>query len=115
MARRALDTRADTTANRCSPTIASLPDSAMALLGWLMQPGQPPPPSLEDLLKRPEWMDRAACRGQGTDDFFPSRRGNAGAAKAICAGCEVRGECLDYTLAIPPQTECGAERGPVSE
>jgi hypothetical protein len=75
-----------------------LPDPAMALLGWLMQPSQPPIPSIEDLVERPEWMDRAACRGRGTDAFFPSRRGRTRAAKAMCAGCEVRAECLAYAL-----------------
>lgn len=57
------------------------------------------------LPKRPavaeqEWMDRAACRGMPSDMFFPTlgefdamRR-----AKAVCARCPVRVDCLDFGL-----------------
>lgn len=48
-----------------------------------------------------EWFAHAACRGIDPELFFPER-GAPGAgreAKAVCAGCEVRQECLDYALA----------------
>ena len=51
------------------------------------------------MLARPEWHRRAACRGQGTDDHFPVRGAQTIAAKAVCAGCVVRSECLAYALA----------------
>lgn len=42
------------------------------------------------------WRDRAACRGKGNASFF-TQCGFA-AAKAVCAICEVRGECLDAAM-----------------
>lgn len=43
------------------------------------------------------WRAYAACRGMNPDLFFPERGfGSAADAKAICAGCTVRTECLDY-------------------
>jgi WhiB family transcriptional regulator, redox-sensing transcriptional regulator len=47
---------------------------------------------------RPAWQAEAACRGAGTVDYFPSRGESTAAAKAVCAGCPVRTECLDYAL-----------------
>lgn len=48
------------------------------------------------------WMSRAACIGADPALFFPER-GEAGQgvpeAKAICRGCPVRLECLDYAIA----------------
>ncbi|MGH9070449.1 MAG: WhiB family transcriptional regulator [Acidimicrobiales bacterium] len=54
------------------------------------------------------WQDRAACKGPHAAAFYPpasvERRGERMAreaeAKAICAGCAVRRECLDYAIAI---------------
>jgi WhiB family redox-sensing transcriptional regulator len=45
-----------------------------------------------------EWIDRAACRGAGPKTWFPHPSQPAAEAKRICAGCPVRGECLDYAL-----------------
>lgn len=52
-------------------------------------------------LEATEWVDRAACAGMDPSLFFPERGGteNCRAAKAVCAGCEVRFECLDYAMA----------------
>lgn len=63
----------------------------------------PDPPPLADT----RWMAAAACRGADTALFFPSPGTGQGArsavavadAKAICAGCPVAGECLDYAIA----------------
>ncbi len=49
------------------------------------------------------WRDHAACLGHDTERFYPS--GTTGAAldqaeqaKAVCAGCKVRAQCLDYAM-----------------
>ncbi len=44
------------------------------------------------------WRDEAACRGLDTDVFFPLTDEEAEEAKAICATCPVREECLEYAL-----------------
>jgi WhiB family redox-sensing transcriptional regulator len=49
-----------------------------------------------------DWRDRAACRGEDPELFFPI--GSTGRdydkqvedAKAVCSGCPVRIECLDW-------------------
>lgn len=54
------------------------------------------------------WELRAACRGPQAAVFFPpsySERRDEKAerelrAKAICAGCAVKQDCLDYALSI---------------
>jgi hypothetical protein len=49
---------------------------------------------------RPDWAERAACRGM-TALFFPER-GESGHtvtwARQVCAGCPVRTECAEYGL-----------------
>ncbi len=47
------------------------------------------------------WMRYANCLGVDPDLFFPDRGGMAtvNEAKAVCAGCTVRGQCLEYALA----------------
>lgn len=44
------------------------------------------------------WQDFAGCRGVEQDLFFPERGASTRKAKAICAACEVRTECLDYAI-----------------
>ena len=54
------------------------------------------------------WQGRAACRGPDTFVFFPpahferkdDREARERRAKAICASCAVRRDCLDYALRI---------------
>ena len=71
-----------------------------ALVLWLMQHDDHDPALyLAELMARPAWMDDAACKGQPTDLFFPARGDSTVEAKAICAGCPVRAECLEYALA----------------
>jgi WhiB family redox-sensing transcriptional regulator len=45
------------------------------------------------------WREDAACRGLETDVFFPATDEEAEEAKAVCAVCPVREECLEYALA----------------
>jgi WhiB family redox-sensing transcriptional regulator len=45
-----------------------------------------------------EWMRDAACRGHDQDTFFPGRGESNKPAKAVCAGCNVHAECLEYAL-----------------
>ncbi len=56
---------------------------------------------LSAMLARPSWHQRAACRGQGTDAHFPVRGSSTTAARAVCAGCVVRSDCLATALADP--------------
>jgi WhiB family transcriptional regulator, redox-sensing transcriptional regulator len=44
------------------------------------------------------WRDRAACRDMDPAVFFPEDGAGVLAAQRVCAGCEVRRECLDYAL-----------------
>jgi len=45
------------------------------------------------------WQDYANCVGVNPDLMFPERGASTSEAKAICAGCVVREECLEYALA----------------
>lgn len=53
-------------------------------------------------LKPEPWMRHGACRGLAHDDaarmFFPARGESTEPAKAVCARCPVRAECLEYAL-----------------
>ena len=60
----------------------------------LIQTSSPDP---DDLSGR--WQERANCLGVDPDLFFPERGASTREAKAVCKGCEVRGECLEYALA----------------
>ena len=44
------------------------------------------------------WTAQAACVGADPDTFYPDKGGRVEPAKAICAGCPVQRECLDYAL-----------------
>lgn len=71
-----------------------------------------------------DWIRRAVCRDVDPELFFPAAEpGSAAyarqvaAAKAVCARCPVRPECLDYALATLPYGVAGgltdAERAAV--
>jgi WhiB family redox-sensing transcriptional regulator len=49
-----------------------------------------------------DFFDDAACRAYGTEVFFPASEAQAGDAKAVCAACPVREECLEFALEIRP-------------
>lgn len=44
-----------------------------------------------------EWLPLAACKGQ-TKTFFTDTAVAIARAKATCAGCPVKAQCLDYAL-----------------
>ena len=73
----------------------------VALVEWLMLPDAPDPAVvLADLLRRPEWHQRAACRGVGVAGFVLAH-GGGGYSRELCAVCPVRQECLAVAIADP--------------
>lgn len=49
---------------------------------------------------QPDWQEKALCAQTDPEAFFPEKGGSTREAKRICAGCEVRAECLEYALAF---------------
>jgi WhiB family redox-sensing transcriptional regulator len=49
---------------------------------------------------RQAWLDQAACRDQDPERFFPEsgEQVKAAEAKAICASCQVRDQCLELAV-----------------
>ncbi|MDO5034497.1 MAG: WhiB family transcriptional regulator [Actinomycetaceae bacterium] len=45
-----------------------------------------------------EWQARALCAQTDPEAFFPEKGGSTREAKAVCASCEVRAQCLEYAL-----------------
>jgi WhiB family transcriptional regulator, redox-sensing transcriptional regulator len=52
----------------------------------------------------PAWAKDARCREHPDVNFFPGRGESSAAAKAVCRGCAVRAECLDYAVSDPELT-----------
>ncbi|MCL4433358.1 MAG: WhiB family transcriptional regulator [Actinobacteria bacterium] len=44
------------------------------------------------------WKLRANCAGVDPDLFFPERGASTREAKAVCRGCIVREDCLEYAI-----------------
>lgn len=44
------------------------------------------------------WMASGSCAQTDPEAFFPEKGGSTRAAKIVCAGCDVRPECLNYAL-----------------
>jgi WhiB family redox-sensing transcriptional regulator len=65
----------------------------------MMAPGAPELPTLEDFLQRPEWHQRAACRGMGHGSFVRGEKADYGPTRELCDGCPVRQDCLEAALA----------------
>lgn len=61
---------------------------------------------LASLEAEARWQDRASCKGMDPTLFFgpeyaetvKEKRDREDAAKAVCAECPVRNECLEYAL-----------------
>lgn len=62
----------------------------------------PPTPLIFD--EPAPWMERGACIKKGHGPFFPEERGRPGSeprsapAKAMCHGCPVKRDCLEYAI-----------------
>jgi WhiB family redox-sensing transcriptional regulator len=86
----------------CTAEDGIVPRVLPEVVDWLMQP-EPEGrelPNIEDLLTRPEWQRRAACRGMGTDQFFPSTGAHVRQSTiALCGSCPVHAECETYAVA----------------
>jgi WhiB family redox-sensing transcriptional regulator len=60
--------------------------------------GPPEILNLEDLIVRPAFFHHGACKDHPQEWWFPIRGGSPTPAKAICAQCPVRVECLQWAL-----------------
>ncbi|MSO86052.1 MAG: WhiB family transcriptional regulator [Acidimicrobiia bacterium] len=49
---------------------------------------------LDLICHRLRWHERAACRGQGVEQWFPARGADVRPRVALCASCPMRCECL---------------------
>jgi WhiB family redox-sensing transcriptional regulator len=49
-------------------------------------------------LTAPSWAAEGLCAQTDPEIFFPEKGGAVKAAKRVCAGCPVKGECLEYAL-----------------
>ncbi len=67
---------------------------------WAPVPDAPLLVGLFDEPHEQEWQERALCAQTDPEAFFPEKGGSTREAKRICAGCEVRAECLEYALAF---------------
>jgi WhiB family redox-sensing transcriptional regulator len=51
-----------------------------------------------------DWADRAACKGMDQALFFPKqvswKHDSYQEARRVCAGCEVRDDCLAYVMKL---------------
>jgi WhiB family redox-sensing transcriptional regulator len=59
------------------------------------------PPTCKDVNRKVNlsWRQSAACRGVDPEIFYPASEEEAVVAKSICAQCNVRQACLEYSLA----------------
>jgi WhiB family redox-sensing transcriptional regulator len=44
------------------------------------------------------WQESALCAQTDPEAFFPDKGGSVREAKRICTRCEVKAECLEYSL-----------------
>lgn len=50
---------------------------------------------------RQNWRADAACRGEDTNEWFPTRGDRTDRLLAVCHECPVRVECLEYAVTDP--------------
>jgi WhiB family redox-sensing transcriptional regulator len=55
--------------------------------------GRQQPPETDE-----QWRDQAACLGLDPMVFYPTSDDEEAEAKAVCEGCTVRVECLEYAI-----------------
>lgn len=53
---------------------------------------------LSGILKPPEWTRQALCAQVDPEIFFPEVGDGTRYAKRICNSCDVKKECLEYSL-----------------
>lgn len=53
---------------------------------------------LEAIAAANGWMSAGVCTQTDAEAFFPIKGSSPRQAKKICAGCEVRNQCLQYAL-----------------
>jgi WhiB family redox-sensing transcriptional regulator len=65
-------------------------------------------------VRRPEWVERAACRGADCRLFYPNDTAPAAyaEAKAICSACSVRSDCLEAAVSAMEEFGCWAGTTP---
>lgn len=51
-----------------------------------------------DTEEREQWWNLANCLGVEPNLFYPERGASTREAKAVCRGCTVRDDCLEYAL-----------------
>lgn len=57
------------------------------------------PQAIDYILNGPlAWQEQALCAQTDPEAFFPEKGGSTREAKAVCAQCQVRQECLSYAL-----------------
>ena len=61
--------------------------------------------TLLDLYSLPRWAKQGMCRDYPPSMFFPASGETPKDAKAVCARCPVRDDCLDYALSMGPSLE----------
>lgn len=71
--------------------------------GWAMEREFADLDALARLMARPAedaepWQAQALCAQTDPEAFFPDKGGSTRAAKAVCARCPVRAECLAFAL-----------------
>ncbi|MGC5258403.1 WhiB family transcriptional regulator [Gordonia sp. DT218] len=50
------------------------------------------------LADQPEWMRYGPCASTDPEAFFPEKGESTRAAKAVCARCDFRDQCLQFAL-----------------
>ena len=88
-------------------------------LGWRGDPGELVAAAFTDprrLVRSlvpavPEWHARAACQHERSDVFFIAAGPALRAARAICAGCPVKQDCLDAALDTQESADFGTWGG----
>lgn len=53
-----------------------------------------------DTARSASWQDLAGCRDADTELFYPEAGKRSGPAKAFCARCPVRRQCLAHALEV---------------
>lgn len=55
--------------------------------------------AIAEAIGRPAWMADGNCVGLDPERFFPGRGASTRPARAVCHGCPVREECLEFAMA----------------